>query len=125
MTPQQHSATLLRELAARLDGGDLRAFNAREPEWVGLLRDLACLVERATDQAALDAVATRIMRVTLGNMMRAFPETFGPPHCLDAVMMDPARVAAMARTICEMREGDGSGEHLAALLEWANRRVLQ
>jgi hypothetical protein len=126
MTPQQqHSADQLRDLAARLESGDLHTLNARESEWARLLRDLAHLVERAPDQAALDMLANRVTRIALGAMMRTFPDIFGPPHCLDAVMADPIRVASMARQICQMREGDSSGAHLAALLEWSNWRVLQ
>jgi hypothetical protein len=125
MTARQHSAGQLRDLAERLESGDLCTFNAREPEWAAVLRDLALVVECATDQATLDAVTARIMRIALGAMMRYLPKVFGPPEDLDAVLADPARVAAMAHKICEMRDGDISGEHLAVLLDSANGRTLQ
>jgi hypothetical protein len=31
----------------------------------------------------------------------------------------------MVRRICQMRDGEGEAEHLAALLDWINGRTLQ
>ena len=94
-------AAQVREYALWIEAGSIapQLSPAQRIVEVREARAFAASIEQATGPVALRALAEQTTRATIRGMMLAYPDVFGSPEILDAIMADPERCARVLERI--------------------------